>query len=156
MVEANHSSSELSFEQGETIEISRSDYQNLEQYEDPQDRAFAEFFRTIAQDPNIAGVALSKINYGGIYTHWFTRELLDNREAARRSLEVTGKSYPHLKEASGDQTGYSSFISLGERSFDEAEKNFRENWDVVPENDYFGRGANSEGLELVGIFKFVD
>lgn len=155
MVEANHSS-ELSFEQGETVEISRSGYLNPELYNDPKDRAFAEFFHSIAQDPNIEGVAISKINYGGIYTHWFTRQLLDNHEASRRSLEVTGGSYSHLKAASGDQTGYASFITLGERSFDEVEKKFRDDWEVVPENDYFGRGANSEDLELVGIFKFVD
>ena len=139
---------------GETLVVSREDFQNPGNYNDPKEEALEQFLRVIAQDPNIEGVAISRINCGGIYTDWFVRDLSVG-EKGRNSLEVTGNSYRLLEEAAGDQAGYGSFMHLGERSFEEAEAHFRANWSVVDENSPFNMGApHGEDLELLGIIRF--
>jgi hypothetical protein len=139
---------------GETLVVSREEILKTDDLQDPSEQTMSNFLKVIANDPNIEGVAISRMRCGGIYTDWFVRDLFD-KERGGKSLEVTSSSYKLLAAAAGDNTGYASFTQLGERTFDEAEEKFRANWDVVDPNDPFSfGGTHGKDLELLGIIKF--
>lgn len=115
--------------------------------------AFLQFFRKLVEDPNIAGVALSKMKPRGIYTHFFVKDF-GISESMSRTLDTTGDLFPLLTLAAQDQAGYCSYIGLGVRSFDEAEKSFRRGWNRRIQNDPFHYPPKSEELDLIVIAKF--
>lgn len=140
---------------GQTHELLREEFLREEPTGSPDEQALINFLKVIAEDSNIEGVAISKINYGGIYTTWFVKNYLD-QEKTRNTLHVTSRSYDFLRAAAHDNTGYGSFISLGDRTFEEIESYYRASWGVKDEERFpFDYGAShNEGLELIGIFRF--
>lgn len=119
---------ESDFREGGTITFNRQDLLDdpLEGM-DEGEVALVRFFRRLSEDPNIAGVAVSRMKFGGIYTHFFVKDMWRS-EAMSRTLETTGDSFRLLESASQHKAGYSSYICLGKKSFDEAETSFRKGW----------------------------
>lgn len=136
---------------GQTMSLNREEFlqEPLENLSDREEQAMGTFVRKLAEDPNIAGVALSRIRMSGqVFTHVFVSDAL-NGEAMRRTLRVVGGSL-NLLEGGGP----SAFMHLGEKTFDEIEAKFRADWDMGNPNNPFRPYPNSAELDLLAIIKF--
>lgn len=147
---------EEDFKIGQTVSIPREEFQALNIAGIPPEDDAVAFLQTIAEDPNIEGVAISKMEPAGIYTEWFVKRLIGSKEIARRTLDTTNSSYQFLAKIALDRAGYGGFITLGNRTFEEAESAYRGKFGQVDnEEDFsFGRPFH-EGLDLQVIFRFT-
>lgn len=138
---------------GRTISFNRQDLLggSLEGMDGSE--ALVGFFRRLAEDSNICGVAISRIRGGGVYTHFFVKEL-GRGEVMRRTLDMTGGAFQLLELAAQDSAGYGSFIRLGVQTFDEAEAVFREKWDAGDLDDPYNPSPPAEDLDLLQIVRF--
>ena len=124
---------------GSTHVLTAEQLQEIGTTGNKHEQSLGNFFRVLSTDPNIKAVSIARITGGGIYSHFFVGDLL-NQEAMIRTLEVTDNSLDFLEEAAGDKAFYHGFINVGGRPFEEVENRYR--------------SRAHEGLELVGIVRF--
>lgn len=98
-------------------------------------------------------MALSRLKYGGVYTHWFVSG--DDNDAIHRALRVTGDAYKLLEAGVGDSAGYGSYILMRNKSFEEAEEGYRARWGEPRDILGMSMPPRNEEMELMVIIRFT-
>lgn len=124
--------------------------------------ALATFFKQLAVDDNISGVALSAIHLGGIYTHVIVKDL-DDKEKMKRTLDNVDVSFNYLNSVTNQKAGYHSYMRTGGKAPEEFANWFKEEFHKPPKYDedseegilnFFELAGSKNELELLGIVMF--
>jgi len=129
----------LGFDPEQTLVLSRTDLKDENPDGSPEEQAITYYFKTLAEDPNLEAVAISAMKLGGLFNHFFVRNIGGDRQSTA-IMPVIDRSFGQLEAAVGQPTGYGSYIFLGDRTFEDVESQFRV--------------AHREDLELLGIVRF--
>lgn len=134
---------------------------------DLQDRAFRDFFKTLALEPHIQGVAFLRTNHGGICTNIFIRNFTDYK-ANERAGDVVDDAIDLLALAIDQPVGAHDYIATGEEDINDFAEWFKKEFytplDLDEEDKYLAKNnvffstvrGSSEDSDLVRIVVFED
>lgn len=109
------------------------------------------FFRRLAQEPNILGFAISRIDLGGNYAEWFVKDL---KKDSGRTFKAINEGRIHLNQITGDRTLPGGFWQMGDKTPKEIIDHYISMQGTVDDSPFFSGRIIGEGLALQGLFVF--
>ncbi|MBI2031324.1 MAG: hypothetical protein HYT08_01795 [Candidatus Levybacteria bacterium] len=129
--------------------------------EGADEQAMQEFFQTLAAEPSIAGIGLSRMKMGGLFVDVFVKDFND-AEAMGRVGDVVESAFEFLDSASNESTGYHSFTSVDGQEISEFAEEFKRQFDTpispeeVEKNPLAVLRTSIDNSVLLGIVIFED